>query len=777
MLKLINNIKKDNTSTLIQIITIFCAYAISLFLHYDIISHVLSVVLNLYMSIIIYKNISIANNKIKKYWLFTFGYIFAWGICDTLWLFLYSNQNSFIINSIYLIPTLIILCTTICIYKTYLKDTNSRQIATDILFTSFISISLFIFIIFDNEFEDIETYKDHILNGLFLIIDIFNITTIAILYTCIENLKKDYSLYLLTVSILIFSGNDILDIFGAIKNENISYIVSEIFFSISFLAATLSSFLIQKENDKNFIASFEPTSSKLIKKLSFLMLVPILSSFYIQHLNMTYIIFSMLIVVFYSVLTYQLSSIKYNKEMIEKEKKAIIRLNITKQNRLNELNNTNIKLKELVMYDALTRVFNRPYFIAQLSELISTKSYHTVISLYIINIKNIKNINNTYSYQIGDQIIVQTTNRIKEFISKKLYYIMGRFGRDDILIAIKEKNTDIDYNDFANGLLSHIQKPLIIENNKIKISAKIGISSTETSQIKVQDLISQANMALNVAKKYTPIPFYIYTEDLNIIKWEDYHIKNLLENADFDKEFRLIFQPQFNIKNKKIIGFEALLRWNSSSKGNIPPSKFIPIAEQDATIIKIGKWVVVNSVKYIKYINEKYKTNLSIGINISSKQMDGINFANNIINLIKKNNIDPKWINIEISELDFSDNYDIAKEILHIFKQNNINISMDNFGTGFSSISAIKQFNINKLKITKKLIDEVRTDVISKDIVKAIVSLAKVMNIKTIAEGVSSEEQLEVLKNIGCDEIQGFIWSEPLESKDFECFLKNQISV
>jgi FOG: EAL domain len=253
----------------------------------------------------------------------------------------------------------------------------------------------------------------------------------------------------------------------------------------------------------------------------------------------------------------------------------------------------------------------------------------------------------------------------------------------------------------------------------------------------------------------------------NIVS-EKNEIELLLRNVAYDKEFQLFYQPQIDIKTNKLIGMEALIRWTSPIKGNISPVKFIKIAEETGCIEKISDWVMNTAARQISIWNKQYRLDLKMGINISPNQLDGINFANKLDQIIKKYNLNSSWIDIEITENVAMKGEVVLEEIFSIISNMGISTSIDDFGTGYSSLSYIQQFSFDRLKIAKELIDNITIDLNKKHIVEAIILLSKALKVLTIAEGVETKEQLEMVKEIGCDQVQGYVFSKPVPAEIFE---------
>lgn len=245
-------------------------------------------------------------------------------------------------------------------------------------------------------------------------------------------------------------------------------------------------------------------------------------------------------------------------------------------------------------------------------------------------------------------------------------------------------------------------------------------------------------------------------------------IEILLKTIDYDTEFSLNYQPQISIDGKTLLGVEALLRWHSPELGFVPPSEFIQIAEETGSIIKIGKWVIDTAFNQIKKWHCMGYHSLQIGINLSPLQFDSVDFFPFIIEKIDTYQIDPSWIDFEITESIAMNSGTITEEIFTALAGLGVKISIDDFGTGYSSLSYLKRFDIDRLKIAKELIDHIVDDYEERLIIKSIILMAKGLGLSTIAEGVETIEQLDILRELECNAIQGYYFSKPLTKEVFE---------
>jgi EAL domain-containing protein (putative c-di-GMP-specific phosphodiesterase class I) len=280
-------------------------------------------------------------------------------------------------------------------------------------------------------------------------------------------------------------------------------------------------------------------------------------------------------------------------------------------------------------------------------------------------------------------------------------------------------------------------------------------------------------MAMYLAKKEGYGKVVTFNDQLKQKILRKNEIEILLRKADLNTEFQLYYQPQFNVSDKRLIGMEALLRWNCPEKGFISPSEFIPISEETNSIIPIGAWVLTKAVDQIAAWNRKYDTSLKMGINVSPKQLDQIDFSANIQKLLQNLDVPSEWIDIEITEGVAVDGEQKISKILHQFRQFGISVSIDDFGTGYSSLSYLKSFPIQRVKIAFPLIYAINLDRYDMLIVRSIILLASSIGIHCLAEGVETKMQFDLLHDLGCEQVQGFYLGKPMTPDEFEeVFLK-----
>lgn len=419
--------------------------------------------------------------------------------------------------------------------------------------------------------------------------------------------------------------------------------------------------------------------------------------------------------------------------------------------------------------DSLTQLYNRNYFLDIVDKHI--ESNQESFSIIFIDLDRFKIINDSIGHAIGDKLLVQLSQRLQGLIEDN--YILSRFSGDEFVILCKDLKEALEIREFANLILNNIKNPFYFNNNMIHIAANIGISRYPDDGNYGELLVRNADIAMTYAKD-TEDKVCFYGNEMSKEIESNFLITNYLASAIDNKEFTVNYQPIFDIEFKEIMGAEALLRWNNPILGGIPPDKFIPLAEKTGQIVHIGKWVVEEVCRQIN-LWESNDTFISpISINISVKQFEQKDFGQMLIDILKKYKIASNNIELEITESIATGEISIILENIKILKMYGIKISMDDFGTGFSSLGQLDNFELDKLKIDKIFIDDLVNTSKRQNLVKSIIAMADSLDLTVVAEGIETQGQLCHLKKLGCKLGQGYLFSKPLTANDMEKFVKSQ---
>ncbi len=425
------------------------------------------------------------------------------------------------------------------------------------------------------------------------------------------------------------------------------------------------------------------------------------------------------------------------------------------------------RLAMLAHFDSLTGLANREYFNVTFTRAVEqAKRRNQTLGLMFLDLDHFKEINDTLGHLMGDKLLVCIAERLKSCV-RSIDFI-ARLGGDEFVIVLDDIKSSKIASKIAEKILTALADPVELASQEVFISSSIGITLFPDDGSNVNDLLKHADVAMYKAKDKGRNNYQFYTPELNASVIQAVDIKNDLRGALNRQELSLYYQPKVNILDNKIIGAEALLRWHHPVKGMIPPNLFIPIAEQSGLIMDIGQWVIAEAIKQTKIWQEKLSPNFSMAINLSVKQFQNGDLVNFINSEITKAQVDASTIELEITENLLIEESQQEKELLQALSQKGFKISMDDFGTGYSSLSYLKRFTIDVLKIDRSFIRDVMSSPDDAEIVKAIIVMAHALKLIVVAEGVENEEQLGFLKQLNCDQTQGFLVSKPVPAIEFE---------
>ena len=427
---------------------------------------------------------------------------------------------------------------------------------------------------------------------------------------------------------------------------------------------------------------------------------------------------------------------------------------------INNEKNTEQKVHFMSYYDDITGIPNRKMFTEKFQELINNNSNSkSQLGIIFFDIDNFKNINDTYGHEVGDEILLKLCHRIENILDGR--HTFARFGGDEFIIAFSDVINEIEIKGFLDELLLKVSKPFDVNNKKIYCSISIGVSVYPNDANRLDILLKTADMAMHTAKEEGKNRYKFF--DINILKIlkRQYEIEKALRTAIENKEIFMVFQPKILIKGEKVNGFEALVRWVNDELGFISPAEFIPIAEKSGLIIDLGKYIIEESFKKCRELCCSTKSKFHIAINISDIQLREEGFISFVSEMLEKYNIPPEYIEFEITEGVIMQSVVKNIELLIELKRLGVSIALDDFGTGYSSLSYLKRLPIDVLKIDKSFVDGIGVDEKSEYIAESIIKLSHSLNLRVVAEGVETKEQLGYLNKMKCDVAQGYYFSKP----------------
>ncbi|MDH4944671.1 EAL domain-containing protein [Sulfurimonas sp. C5] len=428
-------------------------------------------------------------------------------------------------------------------------------------------------------------------------------------------------------------------------------------------------------------------------------------------------------------------------------------------------------INNLAYYDALTKLPNKTLFQERLEHYISiAKRHHTQIALFFIDLDNFKNINDTLGHLMGDQFLKDAALRIKSILREE--DTLGRFGGDEFAIIIQDWHSVSSLGVLAQKIVDIFKQPFLLNNTEFFSGVSIGISIYPDDAKTYDEMIRLADTAMYHVKRHGKNGYEFFSASMNKSIAEKMKIENALHTALENNEFHLTYQPKVNIETNTVYGMEALIRWIHPELGFIGPELFIPKAEDNGQIYNIGLWVIRQALEDTKKLHDSGYDDLEVSINISSRQLEQSYFLKDLISIVNDIGLAKEFIDLEITETQVMNNIDSSLEMLRKISALGIKLSIDDFGTGYSSLSYLKQLPANTIKIDKSFVLDIDKDEDDKAIVASIIALSKSLNRKVVAEGSETKEHIEILRELGVSQVQGYYYSKPIKLDEFEQFLK-----
>jgi len=367
---------------------------------------------------------------------------------------------------------------------------------------------------------------------------------------------------------------------------------------------------------------------------------------------------------------------------------------------------------------------------------------------------------------VGDIILKEFAKRLKASIREN--DIAARFGGDEFIIMLLLAKENYEILHIANRILEEISKPFVMDSIELHITASLGIAKYPDDGSDSTALIRNADIAMYRSKENKSRKITMFESELDEEVREYFKIKNNLRNAVTNRELFLEYQPIIDAVENKIVGAEALLRWNYEGRKVIQPMKFIPVAEKNGYMQSIGEWVMLEACMQNKLWQNKGYSPIYVSVNVSIIQLEQPKFCETVEKVLNDSQLNPEYLQLEITETIFTKNYEKIADTIRRINELGVKIAIDDFGTGYSSMGQLSRLEIAKLKIDKSFIWEIHRSENKNKIVKAIISLAKSLNLDLTAEGVEASDQLDFLIENGCNIVQGYLYSKPLHSCDIE---------
>ncbi|SNS74955.1 diguanylate cyclase (GGDEF) domain-containing protein [Anaerovirgula multivorans] len=428
------------------------------------------------------------------------------------------------------------------------------------------------------------------------------------------------------------------------------------------------------------------------------------------------------------------------------------------------------KISSLTYYDPITELPNRNYFAEELEvELAHRQSDEKKLSVVLLTLSKFKSVNDMYGFGVGDKVLKTAGERIKEVTGQSNK--VARMSGDEFIILFYEMGAENEIIKKTEEVLEEMNKPFVIQEHTIHIYGTAGIVFYPEDGKNVDTLLKNVSIAKLQAKEKGSNQYQIYNENMNQKLSEELMMERALYEALENQEFLLEYQPFIDMKTNKIVEAEALIRWSHPQKGIIPPGLFIPLAEKTGLIVSIGNWVLREACKQNKLWQTKEYKPIIMSVNISVLQFEREDFVNTVESILLETGLDPQYLALEITEGIAMKNVEENIDKLQSLKKIGVKISIDDFGTGFSSLNYFTRFPIDSLKIDRSFIQSIEHSQEARAIVSMIISMGRSLGIENIAEGIETEGQLNIIRKENCHKAQGYFFSKPTNPGAFQILL------
>ncbi|MFP8872483.1 MAG: EAL domain-containing protein, partial [Myxococcota bacterium] len=422
------------------------------------------------------------------------------------------------------------------------------------------------------------------------------------------------------------------------------------------------------------------------------------------------------------------------------------------------------QIRYLANFDGLTGLTNRRQFNARLTETMQhARSSRNLVAVIIVDVDRFKLINDSLGHSAGDQILQVVAERVNRQVRNSdcvgpldgddTDVEIARVGGDEFSLMLPRIVHPTDAGPVAQRILETLREPIDVDGQNLTLSASIGISIYPIDGETTETLIANADRAMSHAKSQGGNSFQYYTESLNATSTRRLVLESKLRNAVEQNRLHLVYQPKVDLRSGRVIGMEALLRWVEPDLGFVPPDEFIPLAEEIGCISKIGRWVLLDACRQNKEWQDRGLGSVPVSVNVSSRQFSDTDLLEVVTEVLEETGLEPQWLELEITESAMLEDEVTTTQTLKLIREQGVRVSLDDFGTGFSSLSYLRRLSLDTLKIDRSFVMDLPDDEDAKGIFEAIIVMAHVLGLVVIAEGVETEEQRDFLHSIDCDEI------------------------
>lgn len=757
---------------LILVVALFILAQLSSLLNYNMAEKAFILISFFVVTFGIYISMDRVKTKMIHWLAICFG-VFLWSVCDALRVMnqdvLSRDHTSYAyLDVFFMIPMIAILAgVSIFLYSKFADSKEKLAIVTDS-----VSVFLLIGILVYGAIEKIDILlmiqdeSNIVLISILAINFLILFVTLSELFTSNLLRIRISGFYLIAASIL-FTMLNLFIFYNQISNTDFSFEMDYLYL-VPFGLLMIGAFHLKKEN--KYVMSDDKGISMGSKWLPLIAILPLL-----VHGN--FASFSTLITLFVLVVNalvnYYIKSSLASKKILDYEKNLHKEMEKSMHERTNELMLANLRLQDISEKDYLTDLGNRNFIANELDKICKRIHSKEEIAIYYIDISHFKNINTSYGHEMGDKILKLVAKRILEVCNRQ--ETIARISADEfIVLARMELNSHTKRMNLGIALKDAIEKPIELERYHFSIKCAIGIHVvTKENVASPRSIIKNADMAMYYAKKNPTLNPMMYSDKISKETHLSSSIELALKKSNLQEDYHIYFQPIFDIKNSKMVCAEALLRWQSQEYGLMDARDFMSIASLNSEILgDICTLAVSKTIEQAVMWKSSGLTIPKISINVAQIQSTSDKFVNDFMIALHSHHLNPKQFELEFSEEIWKNNEDTLDKIFTILKKNGVDVCIDDFGSGYTSFVYIRKYGINRIKIASEFVTQALNSKIDAQIVAAIINLARSMKIKVSAKGVERSEDIEFLKRLECNEMQGYFLSYPMSTANFEDFIK-----
>jgi diguanylate cyclase (GGDEF) domain len=695
----------------------------------------------------------------------------SWGIAESLWSFVLVFLNAdpeqdVLLRYLYLLPNIFLLSAFISLVLRERRRWLSLQFITDLL-AIFASVTGFLyFAFFKDQFRGLLARDSLSITAFVSLLSDMMILTFGMLTLLqLRRFRFPLSIKLLLSGVILYVLSDIFYVYEVFNHAYVPNTLIDVLYVLSFVlvgSAGISCFYVPVSLG-HIHRKLDGPRGTAIRSL-ILLWVPVLAVL-IRRMEISEIMFFLFIILAHQLVSQGFNQLQLRDLALEEKCRQAENLEAIVAERTRELRVMNQTLENLSKRDAITGQFDRKYLMERIEELIRSAGPDQKIWLIILDFNRFKTINDSYGHDIGDQVLRIIGRKLETVSDERTFF--GRLGGDEFgLVCLRSPHEIIS--PLLHTVSDLCEVPVSVESFTVHVGVSIGVATWPDDALTRSDLMRHADIAMYMAKRkrQSSVSFFDIASTAGVER--SHQIDLALKQSNISADFRLCYQPQFTVDGHRLIGMEALVRWNAPELGFVAPDEFIPVAEENGFIIPLSDWILKEALARISDWNARYSSDYLMGINISPLQLDEVDFLSKLEAALDEARVLPSWVNLEMTERCAMKDESFILGVFDRLAKLNITISIDDFGTGYSAISYLKKFNINYLKIAKQLVDDISVNENEAQIVQAIIMMASAMKLRTIAEGVEYEDQLLILEALGCDEIQGYYFGKPASPDEFE---------